>query len=439
MAGIRLFCFYLQFLSRLRYAHLCGLMTDEATHLAVPGRTIALEVVGLGKAYRVHTAEGEKTIQALQDIDLTLERGSCLGIVGRNGCGKTTLLKIIGGLVKPTTGRVTVHGSLLAITDVGGGFLPDLTGLENIRLNAKMYGLTETETDRIVPLIAQFSEIEEFFHVPVKSYSQGMFLRLAFSTMIHLPVDIVLLDEVLAVGDVSFRAKCFNKLRQLSANGLTVLMVSHTYDEIAAFCDRCLVLDHGHALAFGPPDETYPYYQGASLEIIAEQGQEAKIDDHFRYLKRGYIRIDSVTLGPKEALGALVPVSSDIEISIRWRKLMMGHEVAFHISITDEMGRACVDTANFYGKPVETLEQRRSDQEGDFTDTCIIPRQFLNTGLFHFKVSVTVYESTTDYFSAVETTKDFTFITYDDPAVNSGLFWTFSPAAVRTPFHWSRR
>ncbi|MCF8256201.1 MAG: ABC transporter ATP-binding protein [Flavobacteriales bacterium] len=423
----------------LSFAHLCAPMVDAETNRAGRVMELALEVRGLSKSYRVNTDEGEKTIDALKDIDLTVERGSCLGIVGRNGCGKTTLLRIIGGLVKPTTGSVTVHGSLLAITDVGGGFVPDLTGLENIRLNARMYGLSEAETDRILPLIAQFSEIEDFFHVPVKSYSQGMFLRLAFSTMIHLPVDIVLLDEVLAVGDVAFRAKCFNKLRELSADGLTVLMVSHTYDEIAAFCNRCLVMDHGMVVVLGPPDETFPFYQTASRDMsTVNENDTAHISDHFHYLRPDFVQIEAVTIGAKGAPGARISVNSPVEIGIQWKKLIKGHEVAFHLSIADEMGRASVDTANFYGKPANVIEQGQSDRDGVFIDTCIIPEKLLNTGVFRLKISVTVYRTVRDYFTVLETVKDFTFILFDEMSDGDRLFWTYSPAPIRTPFHWNR-
>lgn len=414
-------------------------MTDEATHLAVHDRGIALEVVGLGKAYWVHTDEGEKTIQALQDIDLVVERGRSLGIVGRNGCGKTTLLKIIGGLVKPTTGTVAVNGSLLAITDVGGGFLPDLTGLENIRLNAKMYGLSEAETDRIVPLIAQFSEIEEFFHVPVKSYSQGMFLRLAFSTMIHLPVDIVLLDEVLAVGDVAFRAKCFNKLRALSANGLTVLMVSHTYDEIAAFCDRCLVLDQGRVRAFGPPDATFDAYQQTSRGHLTTNGSEEDgLASHFEQVRPGHVEIEALSISTQGGRSSRISVTQPIEMTLRWNKLRPGYAVAFHLALSDEMGRPVIDTANFYGRSVSFLEQINMDEVGSFTDTCVIPPKLLNGGVLLVKLSATVYQTVDDHFTVLETVKPFSILLFDDPADRASTFWTFSPAPVRAPFQWSR-
>jgi ABC-type polysaccharide/polyol phosphate transport system ATPase subunit len=423
----------------MRYAHLCGLMTDEATHLAVHDRGIALEVAGLGKAYRVHTDEGEKTIHALQGVDLVVKRGSSLGIVGRNGCGKTTLLKIIGGLVRPTTGTVTVHGSLLAITDVGGGFVPDLTGLENIRLNAKMYGLKETEMGRIIPLIAQFSEIEEFFHVPVKSYSQGMFLRLAFSTMIHLPVDIVLLDEVLAVGDVAFRAKCYSKLRELSANGLTVLMVSHTYDEIAAFCDRCLVLDLGRVRAFGPPDATFDAYQQTSGHLTMSGADDGDLASHFEYVRPGHVEIEAFSISAQGGTGSRISVTQPIELTLRWNKLRPGFAVAFHLALSDEMGRPVIDTANFYGRPIRQLEMMNVDDVGVFSDSCVIPPKLLNCGVLLVKLSATVYQTVDDHFTVLETVRPFTILLFDDPEDRESTFWTYSPAPVRTPFLWSRK
>jgi len=190
---------------------------------------------------------------ALRDVSIDIESGSTVGLIGPNGSGKSTLLKMIGGIVQPTTGSVRLRGRLAALLELGAGFHPDLTGRENVYLNASILGLTKAETARHFDAIVDFSGIERFIDTQVKFYSSGMYVRLAFAVAIHVDPDILLVDEVLAVGDEPFQRKCLERIRGFQHEGRTIVMVTHSLDQVAEFCDRAVVLESGRVAADGLP------------------------------------------------------------------------------------------------------------------------------------------------------------------------------------------
>ena len=192
---------------------------------------------------------------ALNDISLDIETGSTVGLVGHNGSGKSTLLKIIGGIIQPTSGTVLRRGRMAALLELGAGFHPDLTGRENVYLNAALLGLSKQETDRQFDQIVDFSGIEEFIDTQVKFYSSGMYVRLAFSVAIHVDPDVLLVDEVLAVGDEPFQRKCMDKIAQFQSEGRTIVLVSHSSEQVGRLCDRVVVLDKGRVMHDGDPTE----------------------------------------------------------------------------------------------------------------------------------------------------------------------------------------
>lgn len=212
---------------------------------------------------------------ALRDINLTVRPGEALGIIGRNGSGKSTLLKLVSGLMQPTRGTITVHGSIAALLEVGAGFHPDLSGRENIYLNGAFLGFTRKQIGRIIPDIISFSELEQFIDVPVKHYSSGMYMRLGFSIAIHLDPDILITDEVFAVGDDAFRAKCETVINDFRRRGKTMLFVSHSLSTVLSLCDRAIWLDHGRVLAEGSSEEVARQYRASTLA----QGQDAESVD----------------------------------------------------------------------------------------------------------------------------------------------------------------
>jgi ABC-2 type transport system ATP-binding protein len=191
---------------------------------------------------------------ALRDVDLDIELGSTVGLVGHNGSGKSTLLKVIGGIIEPTTGIVQRRGRLAALLELGAGFHPDLTGRENVYLNASILGQTRVETDRVFDEIVDFSGIESFIDTQVKFYSSGMYVRLAFAVAIHVDPDLLLVDEVLAVGDEPFQRKCMDKIAQFQSEGRTILLVSHSAEQVGSLCDRVVVLNGGKIRYDGTPE-----------------------------------------------------------------------------------------------------------------------------------------------------------------------------------------
>jgi ABC-type polysaccharide/polyol phosphate transport system ATPase subunit len=198
---------------------------------------------------------------ALHEIDLTVRKGECLGLIGRNGSGKSTLLRIMANIYQPTVGEVIVRGRVAPMIELGVGFQPDLTGQENIYLNTSFYGLSRHETDAIYQRIVEFSELDEFIDVPVKNYSTGMYTRLGFSIAVHLEPEILLIDEVLAVGDEQFRQKCLQRIGELRRRGTTIVLVSHQMEMIEQMCDRVCLLVRGRMEAEGDPANVVVRYR----------------------------------------------------------------------------------------------------------------------------------------------------------------------------------
>lgn len=214
---------------------------------------------------------------ALQDINLDIHSGETIGLVGANGSGKSTLLKVIGGILTPDRGEVMLRGRLAALLELGAGFHPDLTGRENVYLNAAILGLTEAETQRHFDEIVAFSGIEDFIDTQVKFYSSGMYVRLAFAVAVHVDPDILLVDEVLAVGDEPFQHKCMEKIHEFQDDGRTIILVSHSASQVAEVCDRAVMLEHGRIVVDGSTDEVLGRLRhNYEVTIEAEEMAEAE-------------------------------------------------------------------------------------------------------------------------------------------------------------------
>jgi lipopolysaccharide transport system ATP-binding protein len=261
---------------------------------------IALRVEGLGKRYRIGAEQGgaqrykslrdsltgiarrpietfrntvfrepmgdANSFWALKDVDFEVKRGDVVGIIGRNGAGKSTLLKILSRITKPTTGHVTLYGRVGSLLEVGTGFHPELTGRENIYLNGAILGMTRAEVRARFEEIVAFSEVERFLDTPVKHYSSGMYTRLAFAVAAHLEPEVLIVDEVLAVGDAEFQKKCLGKMKDVAAVGRTVLYVSHNMSAIGSLCNRGIVLSHGEV-----------EFSGKSMDATAEYIRSLRI------------------------------------------------------------------------------------------------------------------------------------------------------------------
>jgi ABC-2 type transport system ATP-binding protein len=202
-------------------------------------------------ASRAHRQE----FWALRDIDLSISSGTTVGLVGHNGSGKSTLLKLVGGILRPTSGSVSRRGRLAALLELGAGFHPDLTGRENVYLNAALLGLSRQQTRAAFDQILDFSGVEDFIDTAVKFYSSGMYVRLAFAVAVHVDPDLLLVDEVLAVGDEAFQVKCLDKIQEFQKEGRTIVLVSHAATQVEELCDRVAVLHHGAMIFDGDPVE----------------------------------------------------------------------------------------------------------------------------------------------------------------------------------------
>ncbi|MFT4211434.1 MAG: ABC transporter ATP-binding protein [Microbacterium sp.] len=211
--------------------------------------SIKERIVTLGRAGRAHRED----FWALRDVSLDIYAGTTIGLIGHNGSGKSTLLKVIGGIIQPTTGTVEGRGRLAALLELGAGFHPDLTGRENVYLNASVLGLSREETEAKFDEIVTFSGIEEFIDTQVKFYSSGMYVRLAFAVAVHTDPDVLLVDEVLAVGDEAFQRKCLDKIRSFQAEGRTIVIVSHSLGQITELCDRAVLMNEGYVVYDGEP------------------------------------------------------------------------------------------------------------------------------------------------------------------------------------------
>lgn len=203
---------------------------------------------------------GSRDFWALKDISFAVKRGEALGIIGHNGAGKSTILKLLTGLLKPTRGAIAVNGSLSALIEVGAGFHPDLTGRENIYLNGAILGLSRADVTRKFDQIVEFSGLAEFLDMPVKRYSTGMYARLGFSIAAHVDPDILIVDEVLSVGDYLFQKKCMERMKEVVERGSTIVFVSHNLDAVASFCQRVILLDDGHVVEEGAPNKVITAY-----------------------------------------------------------------------------------------------------------------------------------------------------------------------------------
>ena len=237
---------------------------------------------------------------ALRDVNFEVPRGSSLGVIGANGAGKSTLMKLLARITAPTRGRMTIHGRLVALIEVGSGFHPELTGRENVFLSGAILGMRQRELAAKLASIIEFAGVERFIDTPVKWYSSGMFVRLGFSIAAHLEPDVLLIDEVLAVGDAEFQAKCLRRIRDLQRQGVTMIFISHDLTAVEQLCDRVLLMDQGEIVVQGDPSDVVAEYHRRVLAA------GTKANGEIRSPGQGAVTLTNVTLRdprPDRALG----------------------------------------------------------------------------------------------------------------------------------------
>jgi len=217
----------------------------------------------------VHAVRPPSTVfWALQDVSFSVERGEALGIIGQNGAGKSTVLKLLSNITTPSSGEIRIRGRIALLLEVGSGFHPELTGRENVFLSGSILGMRRAEIARKMELIIDFAEIRDFIDVPVKRYSSGMYVRLGFAIAAHLEADILLLDEVLAVGDAAFQRKCLERAADMRRAGKTIIFISHDLRAVEQLCDRVILMSHGEIVTDGLPEDVIHSYHQQTLQLV---------------------------------------------------------------------------------------------------------------------------------------------------------------------------
>lgn len=316
---------------------------------------------GVGKAFRRRLWENgwsrlfrsvgpqEPLLWALRDISFEVKAGEMLGIIGTNGAGKSTLLRLLGGIGRPTTGRVKIQGKIGSLLELSGGFQGDLTGRENAILAAVVAGLLKREAIQQLPAIIKFAELEDFIDNPIRTYSTGMMMRLAFSVAVHTDPDVMLIDEYLSVGDLAFQAKCFARIAELRDGGCAMVLVSHGMEQVKALCDRALWLKRGEMVAFD------------SARIVAEAYEQEMKDESLRRTPDApiIITLDGSELRPRENRlgslemiltgvdfrpGASLNTGAPLEVMINFHSPAPIKAPVFVVAISKPDGTVCLDT-----------------------------------------------------------------------------------------------
>ncbi|HEX7312852.1 MAG TPA: ABC transporter ATP-binding protein [Pyrinomonadaceae bacterium] len=318
------------------------------------------------------------TLWALRDVSFEVRRGEILGIVGRNGAGKSTLLKILSRITRPSTGQVEIYGRVGSLLEVGTGFHPDLTGRENVFLNGAVLGMRKAEIDAKFDEIVAFSELERFIETPVKHYSSGMYVRLAFSVAAHLEPEILIMDEVLAVGDMAFQQKCLDKMNEIRRQGRTIFFVSHNLPAITRLCKRAVLLEKGRLVAEGQPHEVVNRYLSRSWGAGAERAWEEKAPGN------EVARLRRVRVTDEEgATAAVVDVRRESRIEVTYDVLEEGHALVPVVELYNEEG-----TEVFSTHDTGAEWRRRPRPCGRYTSAVRLPGNLLAEGTLIAHVSI---------------------------------------------------
>lgn len=321
---------------------------------------------------RLRPAPGEELIWALKDISFEVARGEVLGIIGKNGAGKSTLLKILSRITDPSEGRAQIRGRVNSLLEVGTGFHPELTGRENIYMNAAMHGLKRAEISRKLEAIIEFSEIGKFADTPVKRYSSGMYMRLAFAVAAHLEPDILIVDEVLAVGDAAFQRKCIGKMSSVAKEGMTVLFVSHNMQAISALCRRSVMLEKGRVKEIGDTQPIVERYLEAQITEATEAAwplESAPGNDAARLLS---VRV----LDKAGAKAYDHSITDPVTLEIRFAVLQPGSDINTSFHVYNEQGTCLFAVGTNYNPEWTGKKCERAMYVG----RCTIPGNFLNDG-----------------------------------------------------------
>jgi lipopolysaccharide transport system ATP-binding protein len=366
-----------------------------------------IRVDGIGKSYRLGARQAAystlrdaiagsfrsfgrrgraETVWALRDVSFEVEAGEVVGVVGRNGAGKSTLLKILSRITEPSRGRVELYGRVGSLLEVGTGFHPELTGRENISFSGAILGMRNDEIRRKFDEIVAFAEVEQFIDTPVKHYSSGMYMRLAFAVAAHLEPEILLVDEVLAVGDAQFQQKCLGKMSEVARAGRTVLFVSHNMTAVNQLCPRTIMLADGRVARAGPTAEVVPEYlkagSGGTGEWVWEDERRAPGGDRFR--------LRAVRVVSAGAVAGEVEIDRETTVEVEfWNRVEGARNVCANVYLLDSMGTIVLSTGSTPAANAAPEEWfARPHPAGLYRASVTIPANFLNEGLYYVSVYV---------------------------------------------------
>ncbi len=363
-----------------------------------------LTVRRLSKRYILGTKQRQE-LWALRDVSFTVESGEILGIIGPNGAGKTTLLKVLSRVTPPTEGRVVGVGRVVPLLALGAGFQPDVSGRENIFLNAAIYGVSAAVVETRLAEIIDFADIGDFIDVPVKRYSSGMYLRLAFSVAINMNPDILLADEVLAVGDIDFQERCLERVKQSGRDGMTVLFVSHDMAAISRLCTRVLWLNAGEIVMIGDPDEVIAEYQNASWSMTGRRLKDTRSGSHKN--DAGEVLFVTLTGADGRDIGA---VRVEYELFVK---------IGVRIDISDDVIVRFVLHVNAHGTLVFRVRSEffTVTATGIHVTTIRIPPYLLAETIYSVSIDATIMRGGTEKFALA--------------AFNALSFQVFDPSSTR--------
>lgn len=390
--------------------------------------TVAQAIVSPFKRLRGIRNAPPEIFWALRDINFEVQQGEMVGLIGHNGAGKSTLLKILSRITIPTIGRTEVYGAIGSLLEVGTGFHPDLTGRENIFLNGTILGIRRSEIARRFDEIVEFSGIEQFIDTPVKWYSSGMYLRLAFAVAAHLDTEVLIMDEVLAVGDTAFQQKSMDKMHEIRNQGRTILFVSHSMQAVTRLCHRAILFDKGRLLKDGPAQDVVNEYLGDSWKVTAERvwthADEAPGNEIAR-LRRVRIRNEE---------GDTVE-SSEIQNRV-------GVELTYEVLLPDQVLTPKVDILNeegiylFTSHDVSSEWRRRPRPRGTYVSTIWFPGNFFSEGNLLVNASIASHYPSTSLHAQQE--RAVTFQIVDRPGTDTarGDYVGPMPGLIRPLFTW---
>ncbi len=343
-------------------------------------------ILSVDSLTKIYQKDGQD-LHALNDVSFELKKGEILGVIGRNGAGKSTLLKVLSQITSPSSGEITYEGQLTSIIDIGTGFHADLSGKENIYLSALLLGYSKQEIKNVYDEIVDFSGLHDFMNMPVKHYSSGMYLRLAFSIAFHAKISILLLDEVIAVGDTDFKRKCYAKIKELKVRGTAIILVSHHLGMITEQCDRCILLDGGTILSMGSPlDVVNKYFELIDNNTGASIRSEIKNThiEEFSLLKSFPIQADNFQIDQLEIvnLKATEKLTTESEIVLKFSCTKYTDEGSFELGLSLVNMNDIRVLLDSYAFRSNYNHSEGNSQKGKYTVIVTIPGDLLSAGVY---------------------------------------------------------